>query len=87
MCPMMYVRMTALPQPPHSAPLRPTPPRTRCMARLRCRGGGGDQVGAVDCDGRHGDGSLEALRAEEIVDCLGVWWIGYSNQKNTSTDF
>ena len=65
MCPMMYVRMTAL-------PLRPTPPHTRCMARFRRRGGGGDR-GAVDSDGWHGDGSLEALRAEEIVDCLGVW--------------
>ena len=36
------------------------------------RGGGGDR-GAVDGDGWHGDGSLEALRAEEIVDCLGAW--------------
>ena len=79
MCPMMYVRMTARPQPPHNlpttalhAPLRPTPPRTPCAALFRRRGGGGDP-GAVDGDGWHGDGSLEALRAEEIVDCLGVW--------------
>lgn len=72
MCPMMYVRMTARPQPPHNRPARPTPPRTRCAALFRRRGGGGDR-GAVDGDGWHGDGSLEALRAEEIVDCLGAW--------------
>jgi hypothetical protein len=42
------------------------------VARFGRRGGGGDR-GAVDGDGWHGDGSLEALRAEEIVDCLGAW--------------
>ena len=75
MCPMMYVRMTARRQPPTTAHNRPQPPtslRTRCAALFRRRGGGGDP-GAVDSDGWHGDGSLEALRAEEIVDCLGVW--------------
>ena len=57
---------------PHSAPLRSTPILTRCVARFRRRGGGGDR-GSVDGDGWHGDGSLEALRAGEIVECLGVW--------------
>jgi len=64
--------MTARPQPPHNRPARPTPPRTPrtpCAARFGRRGGGGDR-GGVDGDGRHGDGSLEALRAGEIV---GRW--------------
>ena len=69
MCPMMYVRMTARPQPPHNRPARPTPPRPPCAARFGHRGGGSDP-GAVDGDGWHGDGSLEALRAGEIV---GRW--------------
>jgi hypothetical protein len=46
------------------APLRPAR-----AARFGRRGGGGDR-GDVDGDGRHGDGSLEALRAGEIV---GRW--------------
>jgi hypothetical protein len=50
------------------------------MARFRRRGGGGDR-GAVDGDGRHGDGSLEALRAGEIVECLGIWCLVYQKLK------
>jgi len=42
------------------------------LAAFRRRGGSGDR-GAVDGDGWHGDGSLEALRAGEIVETLGVW--------------
>ena len=81
---MMYVRMTARPQPPHNLPTtalqpphnrpaRPTPPRPPCAARFGHRGGGSDP-GAVDGDGWHGDGSLEALRAGGIV---GRWESGH----------
>lgn len=48
--------------------------------RFRRRGGGGDR-GAVDGDGRHGDGSLETLRSGEIVECFSVWYLVYQNQK------
>ena len=80
MCPMMYVRMTARPQPPttaHNRPARPTPPRPRgeprpVLAAFQRWRGIGDR-GAVGGNVEHGDGSLEALRAGEIVECLGVW--------------
>ena len=61
--------------PTSGPPARPARPRREALVRfagfLR-RGGGGDR-GSVVGDGWHGDGSLEALRAGEIVECLGVW--------------
>ena len=55
----------------------PTSPRPPCEARAAGRASVAEVAvaigGGVDGDGRHGDGSLEALRAGEIVECLGVW--------------